>query len=154
MAHMVTLAHIACDAVVGNGVTLSTAATLAGHVDVGDGAVLGVGAAVHQFCRIGRLAMVGQGAMCTQDVPPFSLAQGDRARLFGLNVGGLRRSKVDTAAVTELKDAWRLLFTEGLPLRVATARVRDGSSNTDEVLELLDFLAQSKRGVARAIGRR
>ncbi|MCO4743167.1 MAG: acyl-ACP--UDP-N-acetylglucosamine O-acyltransferase [Proteobacteria bacterium] len=145
--------HVACDASVGNGVTLSTAATLAGHVDVGDGAVLGVGAAIHQYCRIGRLAMVGQGAMCTQDVPPFTLAQGDRARLFGLNVAGLRREKVQTDAVSALKDAWRVLFTDGLPLRVAMGRVR-AQDSVAEVDELLAFLAESKRGIARAVGRR
>lgn len=144
--------HVACDAEVGSGVTLSTAATLAGSVQVGDGAVLGVGAAIHQNCRIGRLAMVGQGAMCTQDVPPFTLAQGDRARLFGLNVTGLRRAKI--SGVPQLKDAWRVLFTEGLPLRSGLVRVRDQGENTEEVVELLAFLSSSERGVARAVGKR
>lgn len=144
--------HVACDGKVGNDVVLSTSATLAGNVDVGHGAVLGVGAAVHQFCRIGRLAMVGQGAMCTQDVPPFSLAQGDRARLFGLHVVGLKRAGVSPEAVGHLKEAWRILFTEGLPLRAAVARVED--AELAEVAELLAFVSSSRRGIARSVGRR
>lgn len=144
--------HVACDALVGDGVVLSTGCTLAGNVDVGDGAVIGAAAVAHQYCRIGRLAMVGQGAMCTQDIPPFSLAQGDRARLFGLHVVGLKRAGIDASTVGPLKDAWRVLFTEGLPLRAAVARV--GHADVPEVAELLSFVSSSRRGIARSVGRR
>lgn len=143
--------HVAGDADIGSGATLSSGAMLAGNVDIGAGAVLGVGAAVHQYCRIGRLAMVGQGSMCTQDVPPFSLAQGDRARLFGLHVVGLKRSGLPPETVGALKDAWRLLFTEGLPIRAAMARVQ--RRDIAEVQELVDFVSSTKRGIARSVGR-
>jgi UDP-N-acetylglucosamine acyltransferase len=144
--------HVAGDSQVGDEVTLSTGAKLSGNVDVGHRAVVGAAAVVHQYCRIGRLAMVGQGAMCTQDIPPFTLAQGDRARLFGLHVVGLKRSGVSAHAVSSLKDAWRVLFTEGLPLRAALSRVQ--GTELSEVAELLAFVSNSQRGIARSVGRR
>ena len=149
--YMMARCHVGCDATVGDRVTLATGAVLGGHVDVGPGAVLGLGATVHQYCRVGRLAMVAQGAMCTQDVPPFSLAQGDRARLFGLNVRGLKRSAISPEAVGSLKQAWRTLFSEGLPLKAALARVR--GSSVAEVEELVEFASSSTRGIARSVGR-
>ncbi len=143
--------HVAHDCLVGNDCMFANSAAIAGHVEVGDGAVLGGLSAVHQNCRIGRLAMVGGGAMCAQDVPPFSLAQGDRARLFGLNVIGLRRAGFDPDVITELKTAWRTLFGSGLPLRAAMVRVIE-EHGAAEVREIVDFLNYSQRGVIRAAG--
>lgn len=142
--------HVAHDCAVGNGVMFANSAAIAGHVVVGDGAVLGGLCAIHQHSRIGRLAMVGGGAMCAQDVPPFTIAQGDRARLFGLNIIGLRRAGFDIDDVTELKDAWRMLFVDGLPKRVAMSRVEAAHKGSAVVEELLAFLRTSERGVCRA----
>jgi UDP-N-acetylglucosamine acyltransferase len=141
--------HVAHDCVVGSGTMFANSAAIAGHVEVGDGAVLGGLCAVHQFARIGRLAMIGGGAMCAQDVPPFSIAQGDRARLYGLNILGLRRGGLSDEAITSLKEAWRTLFVSDLPRRIAQSRVAE-SSEVPEVGELLEFLASSTRGVCRA----
>jgi len=142
--------HVAHDCVVGSNTMFANSAAVAGHVEIGDGAVLGGLCAVHQFSRVGRLAMVGGGAMAAQDVPPFSIAQGDRARLFGLNIIGLRRAGVDDGAIATLKEAWRMLFVSDLPRRTAQSRVRESMSEVPEVRELLDFLQSSSRGVARA----
>lgn len=142
--------HVAHDCTVGDGTMFANSAAIAGHVVVGDGAVLGGLCAIHQHCRIGRLAMVGGGAMCAQDVPPFTIAQGDRARLFGLNIIGLRRAGFDIDAVSELKEAWRTLFVEGLPKRVALSRVEAAHGDSQVVEELLAFLRTSERGVCRA----
>ena len=81
----------------------ANSSAVGGHTTVGDRVVLGGLVGVHQHCRVGRLAMVGGGGMCAQDVPPFTLAQGDRARLFGLNVTGLKRAGIDPSVVSE---AW------------------------------------------------
>ena len=142
--------HVAHDCQVGSHTMFDNSAAIAGHVKVGDGAVLGGLCAVHQFCRVGRLAMLGGGAMCAQDVPPFSIAQGDRARLFGLNITGLRRAGVDAEVVAVLKEAWRRLFVSDLPRRTAISRVREQHGEHAEVGELLAFLESSKRGVCRA----
>jgi UDP-N-acetylglucosamine acyltransferase len=140
-------AHVAHDCVVGSDCVFANSAAIGGHVFVGDSVTLGGLSGIHQHVRIGRLAMIGAGSICTQDIPPFSLAQGDRARLFGLNVVGLRRAGLDGTAI---KAAWRVLFTQGLALSTAMARVRETAGESVEVDELLAFLAKSHRGICRA----
>lgn len=142
--------HVAHDCRVGSGTMFANSAAIAGHVQVGDGAILGGLCAVHQHSRVGRLSMIGGGAMCAQDVPPFVMAQGDRARLFGLNIIGLRRAGASDAVIGALKDAWRTLFVEGLPKKAASARVAEAHGRVPEVAELLAFIAASERGVCRA----
>lgn len=142
--------HVAHDCIVGNDCTFANSAAIAGHVQVGDNVIIGGLAGVHQHARIGRLAMIGAGAMCAQDVPPFTLAQGDRARLFGLNVVGLKRKGLTPDAVTALKAAWRTLFASGGAIRASMARVREEQGNVAEVAEVLAFLESTQRGVCRA----
>ncbi|NCG20105.1 MAG: acyl-ACP--UDP-N-acetylglucosamine O-acyltransferase [Rhodobacterales bacterium] len=142
--------HVAHDCVVGNNVMFANSAAIAGHVEVGDGAVLGGLCAVHQYTRIGRLAMLGGGAMAAQDVPPFTIAQGDRARLFGVNITGLKRAGFDVDVVRVLKEAWRMLFVRELPRRTAIGHVQEQFGDCPEAAELLAFLRSSKRGVCRA----
>ena len=142
--------HVAHDAQVGSDCVFANSAAVAGHSQVGDGAMLSGLCALHQSGRIGRLALVGGGAMCAQDVPPFTIAQGDRAKLFGLNVMGLRRAGIQSETITHLKSAWRLLFTSGLSMRVAMNRTLEQFGTTDEVRELIEFVNASQRGVCRA----
>ena len=142
--------HIAHDCKVGNGVMFANSAAIAGHVEVQDGAVLGGLCAVHQYARIGRLVMLGGGAMCAQDVPPFSIAQGDRARLYGLNVIGLRRAGLSVDTVGALKEAFRILFVNDMPRRTAIGMVQEQLGTVPEVAELVAFLESSARGVCRA----
>jgi UDP-N-acetylglucosamine acyltransferase len=142
--------HIAHDCVVGSGTMLANSAAIGGHCQVGDGAVLGGLAGVHQWVRIGRLAMVGAGAMCAQDVPPFTIAQGDRARLFGLNIVGLRRAGVEPDSLRALKNAWRLVFTSGLAMRAGIHQARMSVGDEAIANELLAFLDGAERGVCRA----
>lgn len=147
--YLMANSHVAHDCIVGNDVMFANSVALGGHVSVGDGAVLGGLAAVHQHARIGRLAMLGGGAMCAQDVPPFTLAQGDRARLYGLNVIGMRRSGLDGDVMTALKEAWRTLFAADLPRRTAAEDVATRLGHVAEVRELLAFVASSTRGLCR-----
>ena len=142
--------HVAHDCTVGSGTMFANSAAIAGHVEVQDGAILGGLCAVHQFSRIGRFAMLGGGAMCAQDVPPFTIAQGDRARLYGVNILGLRRGGFDAAAVSRIKDAWRQLFVSDIPRKLALARVEAAHGDVPEVAELIAFVRDSPRGVCRA----
>ena len=142
--------HVAHDCTVGNHTMFANSAAVAGHVEVHDGAILGGLCAVHQFCRVGRLSMVGGGAMCAQDVPPFTIAQGDRAKLFGLNIIGLRRAGFDADAVAPLKDAFRQVFVSDLPRKLALTRAAEAWPEAAEVQELLTFIRTSQRGVCRA----
>lgn len=145
-------AHVAHDCVVGNKCVFANYVAIAGHVIIQDRVVLGGLAGVHQHSRIGRCAMVGGGAMAAQDVPPFCIAQGDRARLLGLNVVGLRRAGFPLDVLQALKVVYRELFQSGMPLRIAAEQVREVYANVPEVLELVDFLEASTRGICRSSG--
>ena len=83
--------HVAHDCKIGNPVIMANVATLAGHVLVEDHAVIGGLAAIHQFARIGAYVMVGGFSGVAQDIPPYTIASGARAKLFGLNAIGLKR---------------------------------------------------------------
>ena len=144
--------HIAHDAQIGNHCAFANSANIAGHVVVDDNVVLGGLVGVHQHCRIGRCAMVGGGGMAAQDVPPFTIAQGDRARLFGLNIVGLRRNGFSLDVVNALKGAYRELFHQGLPLRIALEQVREVYTEVPEVTELVAFIESSTRGICRSAG--
>ncbi|MDD5629980.1 MAG: acyl-ACP--UDP-N-acetylglucosamine O-acyltransferase [Elusimicrobia bacterium] len=144
------LSHVAHDCRVGNNVIMANATGLAGHVEVGDGAILSTVIGVHQFTRIGRMAMVSAGSMIGKDVPPFCVAQGDRAHLRGLNLIGLRRSGLKPPTIRAMKEAYVTLFKEGLRLEEAVAKLR-AAGPIPEVAEMLDFIAKSKRGVTRPL---
>lgn len=144
--------HVAHDCVIGNRCILANAVNLAGHVHIQDCAVLGGLVGVHQNGRIGRCAMLGGGAMAAQDVPPFCIAQGDRARLFGLNIVGLRRNGFSLDTISALKAAYRELFVQGPPLRLAIEQVRKSHGHIPEAMELVTFIEGSTRGVCRSVG--
>jgi len=145
-------AHVAHDCVIGNRCVLANASQLAGHVQIANDVVIGGLVGVHQYCRIGRCAMLGGGAKAAQDVPPFTIAQGDRARLYGLNIVGLRRNSFDLDVVGGLKSAYRQLFHHGLPLRIALEQVREAYAEVPEVAELVEFIEGSTRGICRSAG--
>lgn len=142
--------HVAHDCIIGSDVVMANGTALGGHVEIGDRAVLGGLSAVHQRCRVGREAMVGGGAMAALDVPPFTIAQGDRARLFGLNIVGLRRAGHDASVMSALKGAYRELFHDAQPLRIGLENVRRRFAGSEEVQELVQFVESSVRGVCRS----
>lgn len=142
-------AHIAHDCVIGDHVIMANAATLAGHVTVGDYVNIAGLCAIHQFVRIGAHAMLGGGSMVPLDIPPFMLANGNRAKLYGLNVRGLQRRGFSPEDLRQLKQAYHLLFRSGQRLTEATAAVRAAGLDSPPVVQLLDFVAESKRGITR-----
>jgi UDP-N-acetylglucosamine acyltransferase len=142
-------AHVAHDCRVGDHVILANSAALGGHVEVGDHAIIGGLAGVHQYVRIGESALCAAGAMMSMDVPPFCTVAGDRARLHGLNLVGLRRRGFAAPAIAALKRAYRLLFHSTCGRREAVARTRAAFGDVPEVGRLLDFVAASRRGVCR-----
>jgi UDP-N-acetylglucosamine acyltransferase len=141
--------HIAHDCKIGNDVIMANAATLAGHVLVEDNAVIGGLVAVHQFTRIGRYAMVGGFSGIGQDVPPYMVASGARAKLFGPNVIGLKRHGFSDTTVTGIKKAYKILFREKRTLRDALKKIQDDLPLTDEIRHLIEFIEKNKRGICR-----
>lgn len=144
--------HVGHDCRIGNHVILANCATLAGHVTLEDYVGVGGLAAIHQFTRIGESAYLGGGAMVANDVPPYCLAQGDRARLFGLNRVGLERRGFGEAQKRALKLAYRTFFFEGLSLKDAVERIRREQADFPEAVHLADFIAASQRGICRPRG--
>jgi UDP-N-acetylglucosamine acyltransferase len=147
---LMAVVHVAHDCTLGNGVIAANNVVMGGHVSIEDGAVIGGSAALHQFVRIGRGAMVGGVSGVEADVIPFGMVMGNRARLSGLNIVGLRRRGIDPAAIRGLRAAFRLLFRhDGLfAARVAETRMRYGADPI--VAEILSFIeAPSKRGLIR-----
>lgn len=142
-------AHVAHDCQVGSHVIVASFVGLAGHVVVEDHAVLGAYTGVHQFARVGESVMTAANSMLSQDAPPFAMVAGDRARLVGLNVVGLRRRELSEDVVSALKRAFHLLFASKLRLDVAVARIRDELPDAPEVERLLRFLESSTRGFCR-----
>jgi UDP-N-acetylglucosamine acyltransferase len=146
-------AHVGHDAVVGSNVIFTNGAALAGHTAVQDNTVLGAMVGVHQFARVGRLAMIGAGAMVSRDAPPFALVQGDRARLVGVNVIGLKRQGWSTDDVATTKRAFRQLFWRTAPLAERVEATRAQFGEHPAVREILAFVADSRRGVCRPRGK-
>jgi UDP-N-acetylglucosamine acyltransferase len=140
--------HVAHDCIIGDNVILANSVAVAGHAEVGNFAVIGGLVGVHQFSKIGAYVMIGAGAMVTMDVIPYAQAQGDRARLVGLNVLGMKRRKMTLSEVEEIKDAYRVLFMSKLTLEDAVAKLAAESKNAG-VKEILDFISTSKRGITR-----
>lgn len=141
--------HIAHDCKIGNNVILANIATLGGHVKVGDRASVGGVVAVHQFVRIGSYAFVGGGSGVDKDVPPFMLASGARARLFGINRKGLSRMGLSEEILDGLKAAYRIIWRQNQRLNDAIEQVRREVPSTPELELLLGFLQESKRGIMR-----
>jgi len=141
--------HVAHDCVIGNQVILANGATLGGHVRIDDFAILGGLSAVHQFTRIGRNAMVSGGSMVAQDIPPFVIAQGDRARTVGINVIGLERRGFSAEVIQTLKKAYKLMFRTGLRTEEALQRIMLELPDGAELKTFVEFIRDSERGIAR-----
>jgi UDP-N-acetylglucosamine acyltransferase len=141
--------HVAHDCRVGDNVILANGVALGGHVQVDDYGIIGGLAGVHQYVRIGESALCAAGAMVSMDVPPFCTAAGDRARLHGLNLVGLRRRGFAPETITALKRAYRLLFHGRGSRREAIERARAMLGHVPEVERLLGFVRASRRGVCR-----
>jgi UDP-N-acetylglucosamine acyltransferase len=147
--HILAYCHLAHNVCLGNQVIMSNVATLGGHVVVEDHAVIGGLAAVHQFCRIGKMALVGGCSKVVQDVPPFMLADGNPAETRTINKVGLERNGVCNDAQMALKQAYRLLFREGLSISNALARVAAEIQPLPEIQHLISFTKASERGISK-----
>jgi len=147
--HLLAYCHIAHDVKLGNHVIMSNVGTLAGHVLVEDYAIIGGLAAIHQFCRLGTMSMVGGCAKVVQDVPPFMIVDGNPGITRALNKVGLERNGVSGEAQTALKQAFKLLFRQGLTLSNAVAQIEAELPRLPEVLHLVQFARTSERGLCK-----
>ena len=142
--------HVAHDCLVGNHVIMANNATLAGHVTVEDFAIIGGLSAVHQFCRIGRHAMVGGMSGVEQDVIPYGSVLGNRARLAGLNIVGLKRRGFSRTEIAILRKAYRLLFAEEGTISERLEDVTEMYTESQAVMDIVSFIREdSNRAICQ-----
>jgi UDP-N-acetylglucosamine acyltransferase len=137
--------HIGHDVIVGDNCVLANAVALAGHVEVANHVVIGAYTPVHQFIHIGEHVMIGGASALTQDIPPYCLAEGNKAVLRGLNLNGLRR-KFEREDINALRTAYRQLFEQGQAIKEVAQKLLE-ETNSDKVKALCTFIQTSKRGI-------
>ncbi|MCF6172186.1 MAG: acyl-ACP--UDP-N-acetylglucosamine O-acyltransferase [Campylobacteraceae bacterium] len=137
--------HIAHDCQVGNHVIMANNATLAGHVEIGSYTVIGGMTPIHQFVHIGEGCMIGGASAISQDIPPFCLAEGNRAIVRGLNAVGIKR-RFEKEDVSALQRAYRKLFRSNQPIKEAANELMQNESN-EKARQMCDFIIKTKRGI-------
>jgi len=147
--HIMAYAHIAHACSVGNGVIMANCATLAGDVTVEDRAIVGGLTAIHQFVRVGRHCILGGCSRITQDCPPFMMVAGNPAAVGGINSVGLKRNNFSEDVQRELKRAYKILYRSGLNVTQALAKIEEEVEPCEEIVALVSFIRESKRGVIR-----
>jgi UDP-N-acetylglucosamine acyltransferase len=140
--------HIAHNVVIGNRVIISMAA-IAGHVIIEDCALVGGLAAVHQFCRIGTMALVAGCTKVVQDVAPYIIVDGNPAEARAINKVGLERNGLSEEAQAALRQAYKILFRDGLTTSNALARIEQELPALPEIQHLVQFVRTSERGIAK-----
>ena len=141
--------HVAHNCHLANNIVLANGTNLAGHVIIEDYAVVGGLTGVHQFTHIGAHSMIGGASAVNKDVPPYVTASGNHARLYGLNLIGMKRRGFSAEVLQALKDSYRIIFRSSMLLSQAIAQVRNDVPDFVEVRHFLDFIQKSKRGVCR-----
>ncbi len=146
---LMAYSHIAHDCKIGDDCIIANCGTLAGHVLIEDKAVIGGLVAVHQFCRIGELTIIGGCSKVTQDIPPYSLSDGRPAKVYGLNLVGLKRHNISKDVVEDLKRALKIIFFSKLTFSHAIEKVGKEIFPHREIAHLIEFIKNSERGISR-----
>jgi len=141
--------HIAHDCKLGNHIIISGYGGLAGHITVEDHAIVSGATAVHQFCRIGRMSITGGCSKIVQDVPPYMLVDGNPAETRTINKVGMERNGVSEEAIAAVRQAFKILFREGLTIPNALARIEAELRPLPEVQHLVNFVRTSERGISK-----
>lgn len=139
--------HAGHDCIIGDHDIFANGATLAGHVEVDDHCFISGLVAIHQFCRIGSYAIVAGVSGVPQDIPPYALADGHRARILGLNVVGLRRAGFTQEQRSRIKAVYRILFRSGLKLDEAASKAQTEHPGA-ETQAIIEFVRASRRGIS------
>jgi len=141
--------HIAHNCVIGNNCIIANCGTLAGYVTIENRVVVGGMVAIHQFTRVGEYSIIGGCSKVVSDVPPYSTCDGHPARIYGINLVGLRRNGISDEAIKQLSHAFKRLFNSGLNLKNAIKELSEERNTSAQVSHLMDFVKNSKRGVCR-----
>ncbi|MCC6502958.1 MAG: acyl-ACP--UDP-N-acetylglucosamine O-acyltransferase [Deltaproteobacteria bacterium] len=141
--------HIAHDCRLGDNLIMANTATLGGHVTIDNNAIVGGLVAVHQHVRIGAYCIIGGASAVSKDIPPYVMAVGNRASVYRLNAVGIRRQGFTREEIDEIKKAYRIVFRSNLSTSAAVDRLRQEMPDSKHAKRFADFIAGSKRGIAR-----
>jgi UDP-N-acetylglucosamine acyltransferase len=147
--HILAYCHIAHDCRLADHIVMSSYAGLAGHVIVEDHAIFAGYVAVHQFCRIGRMSIMGGCSKVVQDVPPFMMVDGNPAETRTINKIGLERNGVSQETIAALRQAYKILFRDGLTIPNALTRIEQAIPPRPEIQHLVQFVRASERGISK-----
>ena len=137
-------AHIAHDCIIGNNIVIANSAAIAGHAEINDYVVIGGNCGIQQFTRIGKMAMIGGMTGVSRDVIPYGLSTGNRNFLNGINIVGLRRSKVSNKDIIGLTDAYKEIFkTESLNENLN--KLNGNFKENSLVKEVVEFINKDKK---------
>ena len=136
--------HVAHDCNLGNNIVLANNVQVGGHVRIEDNAIVGGSCAIHQFSRIGTLSMVGGMTGVLSDVIPFSLSLGNRNKLVGLNLIGLRRAKISNQDIKILQKFYDLVFINK-NFRSNVENLDTNIKKNKYVKTIIDFLNSDKK---------
>ena len=146
---LMAYSHIAHDCEIGNNVIIANSVNMAGHVIIEDSVGVGGLTAIHQFVHIGSHCFVGGGLRVSKDVPPYILAMGEPLSYGGLNTIGLKRKGFKDNVLSQLKNAYKIIYRENLTLNDAIQKIEDTFEKIPEIENLLKFLHGSERGILR-----
>ena len=146
--------HVAHDCILKKGAILANNVNLAGHIEIGEYSTLGGLTAVHQFVKIGAYSMIGGGSLVRKDVPPYIKAAREPLSYVGVNAIGLQRHKFSKETIHHIQNIYRLLYVKGYNITQATELIQKELPQQTENQIILDFVAQSKRGLIRGFQQR
>ncbi|HTT07758.1 MAG TPA: acyl-ACP--UDP-N-acetylglucosamine O-acyltransferase [Gammaproteobacteria bacterium] len=141
--------HIAHDCQVGSHTVFANNTALAGHVAIEDHVILGGFTGVHQFCRVGAYSFAAIASVIVKDVPPYLMVAGNTAETRGLNREGLKRHGFSAETLQLLRQAYKILYRQHLPLSEAVEQLKALNGGSAEVRRLVDFVSRSTRGIVR-----
>lgn len=138
--YIMAYSHVAHDCAVGNNVTMANGATLGGHCEIGDNVTIGGLTAVHQFVRVGERAFLGGCSAVVGDVIPFGIAAGNRAKLRGFNIIGMRRAGMAKSEIHRMREAYRAIFDPARPMAQNLEAVAGEYLDSPNVRMIVEFL--------------
>ena len=136
--------HVAHDCKISDGVVLANNVQVGGHVHIEQNAIVGGSCAIHQFSRIGESAMVGGMTGVLSDIIPFGLSMGNRNNLMGLNLIGLRRSKVSNENIKKIQLAYEIIFKTP-SFRENIDQLNNDLKNNEFVKKIVNFINSDKK---------
>ncbi len=145
--------HIAHDCKIGNKDVIANGVTMAGHVTIEDRVILGGLVGIHQFVHIGTMSIIGGCSKVVKHIPPYAMADGHPARIYGLNIIGLNRTGISAKSKANLKHAFRILFNSGLSLPHALKEIQNAIPPSKEIRILAHFLRTVKTDTSRGVCR-